>query len=68
MTLETTLRIRQVFFNTNSTLLNLNMNSISVDLTKAWTKMVNLSILLNNSVIQVIALNQDLYYDERYFK
>ncbi len=63
MTIRSTLRVRQIFFNMNSTLLNLDINEISNKMAETWNHSLNTK---SDVVISVKIINQKLYYDEKF--
>ena len=65
MTIRPTLKVRQIFLNINSTLLNFDLNKVSSNLTKAWTISLNYGYNFKNPIVNVSAIDKNLYYEDK---
>jgi hypothetical protein len=66
MTIRSTLKVRQIFFSINSTLLNFDLNKVSSNLTKAWNISLSYGYNFKNALVNVTAIEKNLYYEDRY--
>jgi hypothetical protein len=66
MTIRPTLKVRQIFFSINSTLLNFDLNKVSSNLTKAWNISLSYGYNFKNALVNVTAIEKNLYYEDRY--
>ena len=65
MTIRQTLKVRQIFFSTNSTLINFDLNKVSSNLTKAWINSLSHMVNFQNALVNATAIEKNLYFDDK---